>query len=91
MWNNVKRREYELKYEQIKQRSNEYLRIRDDRNWTELIINPNLREHLDMVIQCKKVGIQPMKDTDIQVTTQQVKKQLSTVKLKLKKPLDQTE
>ena len=89
VWNLEKQNQYKQQYESKKERVREYMRVEEDENWTEWKVNPNLREHLDMAGQCRKMGIQPMNDNDIHTTTQEIRNQLQ--KTKIKKAMDPME
>lgn len=74
VWNTERRNQYEYECEVTQTRMNEYLRVRGGRNhWTEWEINPNLKEHLDIALQCEEIGAQPMKVIDVYMTKEKVK------------------
>ncbi len=82
VWNMEKRNEYEQQQEDIQEKMKEHLRIEENGNQTDWRVNPILREHLDVVIQCEKVAVQPMGDADIQITSQEIKRQLQKTRNK---------
>lgn len=82
MWNDVNRAERERKLKDLGVGAAGHLSVKekDTTQWTELKITPTIKEHIDVALEWKVVGTRPMKEKQILITVDEIKRQINKLK-----------